>query len=182
MDLAIWDRSRTTEISARSYDKTFYAILTRNLKHTEMSSLNSLWSSDAIWRRRSGSTLAEVMAWCLSTPSHYLNHRWLFISKVQLPSPDGNIHGKYWRYHSPNENTNITHLKSLSHLSAYMGHHGTPWWRHQMGTFSALLALCAGIHRLPVNSPHEGPWRGALMFSLICAWTNDWVNNRDTGD
>ena len=27
-----------------------------------------------------------------------------------------------------------------------------------------------------------GQWRGALIFSLICAWTNGWVNNRDTGD
>ena len=44
-----------------------------------------------------------------------------------------------------------------------------PWWRHQMESFSALLALCAGIHRSPVNSPHKGQWRGALMFSLICA-------------
>ena len=26
-----------------------------------------------------------------------------------------------------------------------------------------------GIHRSPVNSPHIGQWRGALMFSLICA-------------
>ena len=25
-------------------------------------------------------------------------------------------------------------------------------------------------------------WRGALMFSLICAWINDWVNNREAGD
>ena len=33
-----------------------------------------------------------------------------------------------------------------------------------METFSTLLAL----------------W--ALMFSLICAWTNSWVNNRDAGD
>ena len=29
---------------------------------------------------------------------------------------------------------------------------------------------------------HEGQWRGALMFSLICAWTNDWVNNRNADD
>ena len=29
------------------------------------------------------------------------------------------------------------------------------------------------------NSPHKGQWRGALMFSLICAWINDWVNNRE---
>ena len=36
-----------------------------------------------------------------------------------------------------------------------------------------------GIHRWPVNSPHKGQWRGALMFSLICVWTIGWVNNRD---
>ena len=39
-----------------------------------------------------------------------------------------------------------------------------------------------GIHRSPVNSPHKGQWRGALMFSLICAWINGWVNNRESGD
>ena len=39
-----------------------------------------------------------------------------------------------------------------------------------------------GIHRLPVNSPHNGQWRGALMFSLICVWTNGCANNRDAGD
>ena len=56
------------------------------------------------------------------------------------------------------------------------------WWRHQMETFSASLALSGGIHRSSVNSPHKGQWRGALMFSLICAWINGWVNNRETGD
>ena len=55
------------------------------------------------------------------------------------------------------------------------------WWRHQMETFSALLALCAG-NSPPVNSPHKGQWRGTLMFSLICAWTDGWVNSRDAGD
>ena len=39
-----------------------------------------------------------------------------------------------------------------------------------------------GIHRPPVNSPHKGQWRGALMFSLIYVWTNGWVNNRDPVD
>ena len=37
------------------------------------------------------------------------------------------------------------------------------WWRHEMGTFSALLAIVHGIHRSPVNSPHKGQWHGALM-------------------
>ena len=39
-----------------------------------------------------------------------------------------------------------------------------------------------GIHRWPVNSPHKGQWRGALVFSLICAWISGWVNDRGVGD
>ena len=38
-----------------------------------------------------------------------------------------------------------------------------------------------GIHWLPVNSPHKGHWRGALMFSLISARINDWVNKQSWG-
>ena len=34
---------------------------------------NPLWPSDAIWWHRSWSTLAQVMAWCLTAPNHYLN-------------------------------------------------------------------------------------------------------------
>ena len=33
-----------------------------------------------------------------------------------------------------------------------------PWWRHEMETFSPLLAICAG-NSPPVNSPHKGQWR-----------------------
>ena len=46
-------------------------------------------------------------------------------------------------------------------------------WKH----FPRYWPFVRGIHRSPVNSPHKGQWRGALMFSLICAWTN-----RDVGD
>ena len=35
---------------------------------------------------------------------------------------------------------------------------------------------------VPVNSPHKGQWRGALMFSLVFPSTNSWVNNRDADD
>ena len=52
----------------------------------------------------------------------------------------------------------------------------SPWWRHQMETFSALL------HRSPANSPHKGQWRQALMFSLMRAWTNGRVNNRNASN
>ena len=44
--------------------------------------VNPLRPSDAIWQHRSGSTLAQVMACCLTAPSHYMNKFWLIISKV----------------------------------------------------------------------------------------------------
>ena len=34
----------------------------------------------------------------------------------------------------------------------------------------------------PVNSPHKGQWRGAVIFSLICVWINGWVNNHKDCD
>ena len=39
-----------------------------------------------------------------------------------------------------------------------------------------------GIHRSPVDFPNKGQRHWAMMFSLICAWTNGWVNNQDAGD
>ena len=51
-----------------------------------------------------------------------------------------------------------------------------------METFSALLAICAGNSPVRGESPHKGQSRGALMFSLICAWINGWVNNHEAGD
>ena len=47
-------------------------------------------------------------------------------------------------------------------------------WKH----LARYWPFVRGIHRSPVNSPHKGQWRGAL----ICAWINVWVNNREAGD
>ena len=51
-------------------------------------------------------------------------------------------------------------------------------WKH----FPRYWPFVWGIHRSRVNSPFKGKWRGALIFSLICAWINGWVNNLKTGD
>ena len=51
-------------------------------------------------------------------------------------------------------------------------------WKH----FPRYWPFVRGIHRSPVNSPHKGQWRGALMFSMICSLINGWVNNREAGD
>ena len=51
-------------------------------------------------------------------------------------------------------------------------------WKH----FPRYWPFVRGIHRSPVNSPHKGQWRGALMFCLIRAWINSWVNDCEAGD
>ena len=51
-------------------------------------------------------------------------------------------------------------------------------WKH----FPRYWPFVRGIHRSPVNFPHKGQWRRALMFSFICAWINGPINNREAGD
>ena len=51
-------------------------------------------------------------------------------------------------------------------------------WKH----FPRYWPFVRGIHRSPVNSPHKGQWRGALLFYFICACLNGWVNNHEAGD
>ena len=62
--------------------------------------LNSLWPSDAIWRQGSRSTLAQVMACCLTSPSHYLNQCWLIISKVQWHPSESKFYTRYLSHQS----------------------------------------------------------------------------------
>ena len=50
-------------------------------------------------------------------------------------------------------------------------------WRHEIH-----CPFVRGIRRWPVDSPHKGQWRGDLIFSLMCASTNDWANSRYAGD
>ena len=51
----------------------------------------TLWPGDAMWRRISRSTLAQVMACCLPTPSHYPNQNWLIIDNGPWYSPESNF-------------------------------------------------------------------------------------------
>ena len=101
-------------------------------------------------------------------------------------------------YHYVVSTLNRRSFCSLSLSSHCQQDSERPWWRNQMETFSALLAFCAG------NSPVPGEFHAqrpvtrsfcllkrlfrrrskitSVMLSLICVWTNAWVNNRDAGD
>ena len=85
---------------------------------------------------------------------------------------------------------NIKHIVNTLNNTAHFFPNLTPYslaamlhddvikWKH----FPRNWPFVRGIHRSPVNSPHKGQRRGALMFSLICVWINKWVNNREAGD
>ena len=69
-------------------------------------------------------------------------------------------------------------LPADSPITEQLCHDDVIKWKH----FPRYWPFVRGIHRYPVNSPHKGQWRGALMFSLFCVWINGWVNNRKAGD
>ena len=71
-----------------------------------------------------------------------------------------------------------TLLPPRPHLRTHTHHDDAIKWKH----FPRYWPFVRGFHRSPVNSPHKGQWRGALVFSLICARINGWVNNREAGD
>ena len=62
--------------------------------------------------------------------------------------------------------------------SWYSVHDDVIKWKH----FPHYWPFVRGIHRSPVNSPHKGQWRRALVFSLRCARIYGWVNNGEAGD
>ena len=70
-----------------------------------------------------------------------------------------------------------TWVNSLKSSDAYASHDDVIKWKH----FPRYWPFVWGIHRSPVNSPHKGQWRGALI-SFTFSWINGWVNNRKAGD
>ena len=78
--------------------------------------------------------------------------------------------------------TNMSYVHKYVHSSRDvlypLLHDDVTRWKHLLRYWP----FVRGIHRSPVNSPHKGQWCGALIFSLICAWINDWVNNDKAGD
>ena len=62
---------------------------TKSLPDQVIIFINSLWPSVPKWQHGSELTLAQLMAWCLMAPSHYLNQCWLIFSKVRWHSSKG---------------------------------------------------------------------------------------------
>ena len=56
------------------------------------------------------------------------------------------------------------------------------WWRLQMETFSALLALYAENSPVTGEFPSQRPVLQIFDIFFDLAWTNGWVDNRDADD
>ena len=113
----------------------------------------------------------ELSGWD-KEPSHpddlgwrWMSSEWHIASTISHPDDWG------WRRVSSGWHTAL----AVGHPD---GHDDVIKWKH----FPRYWPFVRGIHRSPVNSPHKGLWRGALMFSLICAWIEGWVNNGEAGD
>ena len=88
------------------------------------------------------------------------------------------------------ENTDNTKTKGFLQISIDIGITGQNFIDHITSPklrddvikwiyFPRYWPFVKGIHRW---DSHKSQWRRALMFSLICAWINGWVNNREAGD
>ena len=101
-----------------------------------------------------------------SASSHYLNQRRpIYMTHHGITKP------QWVQLHNAHPGPDCS-------ASNYAIYYDVIKWKH----FPRYWPLVRGIHRSPVNSPHKGQWRGALMFSLICVWIIGWVNNREAGD
>ena len=56
------------------------------------------------------------------------------------------------------------------------------WWRHQIQTFSALLAICAGNSPVPGEFPTQRPVTRSFGVFFDLRLNNGWANNGEAGD
>ena len=72
-------------------------------------------------------------------------------------------------------------LAKMACLASVDPKSGPSWWRNQMETFSALLALCEVNSPVTGEFPSQRPVTRRFDVPLICAWTNVWAHSRDAG-
>ena len=110
---------------------------------------NPLWPDNAIWCHRSGSTLAQVMVFCLMVPSHYLNQ-----CSIHEKGPVIFIWGQF-------------HKRYLSHQSLKLAWKNFTkiWFRSPRGQWVNQVLNCVIPHRYKkgwVNSL----WLGGVIWHL----------------
>ena len=111
---------------------------------------------------------SPISQWYLMFLIGFRHHRWFrhYLTSPKMKCEFGTVKISSW--------WNIwiqkpSHLLDLNHWYRICQntepHDDVIEWKH----FPRYWPFVRGIHRSPVNSPHKGQWRGALMFSLIGA-------------
>ena len=98
-------------------------------------------------------------------------------STIMKPESETNL----ITYHSNALTPHMTRQKTKWALNRYINissNGDAIKWKH----FLRYWLFVRGIHQSPVNFLQKDQWRWALMFSLIYAWINGWVNNSEAGD
>ena len=124
--------------------------------------VNSLRPSDAIWWQGSRSTLVQVMACCLTAPSHYLNQCWLIISEVQWHSYQGN----FTRIPQPS----ITKIRLTNYISKISFR--IPWGQWDNVSEADVVPLVPGQHTMWHPEGHGGCEPGCTTRGLTL---EDWT-------
>ena len=136
------------------------------------------------------------MVCCLSVPCHYLNQcctenklHWNSNETIPFSFIKTHLKCRLWNGSFQPQWILIGMLITASIMQNCQNYHDSEKpdfhddvikWKH----FSALLAICAGNSPVPGEFPTQRPVtvRAALVFSLICARINGWVNHGEAGD
>ena len=84
----------------------------------------------------------------------------------------------FWPHVYMNNNNSNLLLAVAREAGAQRAHADVIQWKH----FPHCWLFVKGVHRSAVDYPHEGQWRGALMFYLMCAWTHGWTKSPVAGN
>ena len=120
------------------------------------------------------STLVQVMAWCRQATRHCLNQCWpRSLSPYGVTRPQW---VKLYKYDVMNitKHSDDIKWKHFPHYWPFVRYkydvmnYNQTWWRHQMETFSALLALCAGNSLVTSELSSQRPvtWSFDVFFYL----------------
>ena len=132
------------------------------------------------------------MAWCRQASGQYLSQCWqTFCRHMMWKGHDEVFFVKkkghdelrhvfmfyFWSYYGEPYNV---YKESLWHQLCHQW--PRTWWRHQMETFSALLAICAGNSPVPGEFPAQRPVTRSFDVFFDLHPINGWVNNGEAGD
>ena len=138
---------------------------------------HSCWCQD--WRTHK---FPQILQLSLFSDINQLHNKWMHNKlqhSIDMDHTDYEVANRYCGCRTFPTQTIITGtIPILDITNLCPSHDDVIKWKH----FPHHWPFVRGRHRSPVNSPHKGQWRGALMFSLTYAWIKGWANNRGAGD